>query len=106
MKELFAVSFTSDLSMEDIYAKVNELGPWRWSMRDSEQWGDYISTRAVPEYGMVKIVTDGGRYVANVKFKSERPNAEAELAELRETLLASLLPAILARDVQPTDSLD
>lgn len=108
MTSLFAVSFNSDLSLEQLFARLNEAGPWRWLMRDSEHWGDYISARALPLplQAMVKIYVEPDHYVVNVSFDSEGADAPAELAALRETLFDRLLPAIGARNIAPTDTYD
>jgi len=106
MKDVFAYSFRTGLSLAEIFARLNATGPWRWSVRDSEQWGEYISTRALPDYAMAKIFVEDDSFVVNVTFESDRPAADAELDALRAVLLTQVLPSIEARDVSPTDTYD
>jgi len=46
MKRLFAYAFQTDLRLDEIEARLNREGPWSWIARDSDRWGDYLSTRA------------------------------------------------------------
>lgn len=108
MNDLFAYTFESDVSLSDMLVRLNNHGPWRWIERDSEHWGDYISTRALkdPDYAMLKIFVEPRHFAVNVKFESSRPDAQASLDELRQTLLTNALPMVGARNVQPTDTYD
>lgn len=108
MTKHFAFLFKTELSLEQIFARLNEAGPWRWSMRDNERWGDYISTRALrdPDDAMVKIIVEPDHYVVNTTFESDLPDATTRLEALRATLLEKVLPAIDARDLKPTDTHD
>ena len=108
MKRLVAHKFESDLSLSDMLDRLNTAGPWRWEMRDSERWGDYIATRALPEpdHAIVKLVVESGYFVVNVKFKSQRADAQSTFEELQQTLLTRVLISIGARDVEPTETLD
>ena len=104
MKELFALAFKSDLSLAQMFDRLNAAGPWQWIQRDSERFGDYLSTRDLPGYSVVKIIEESDHFVANTRFESEEPNADAELTALRETLVGRVLPSIGARDVTETDT--
>jgi len=108
MTTVFAYAFAVDLTLEQLFARLNQAGPWRWTMRDSEHWGDYISTRVVPapDDAMVKIYVEPDHYVVNASFESEHPDATAKLQELRSTLLEKVLPALGARDVTPAETYD
>jgi len=108
MKDLFAFTFESDISLSDMLVRLNNNGPWRWIERDSEHWGDYISTRALkdPDYAMVKLFVEPSHFAVNVKFESSRPDAQTSVDGLRQTLLTKVLPLIGARNVQPTDTYD
>lgn len=88
-----------------MFARLNEVGPWRWLERDNDRWADYLSAvfnRAAP-CAIVKIIYDEGLYAVNVNFSSDDPDAEAEFEAMRHTLFELLLPAIGARDLAETD---
>jgi hypothetical protein len=108
MKDLFAYTFESDITLADMLLRLNNDGPWRWVARDSEHWGDYISTRALkdPDYAMVKLFVEPSHFAVNVKFESSRPDAQVWLDELQQALLTKVLPLIGARNVQPTNTDD
>lgn len=108
MQTLFAYTFKSDLVLADMFRRLNSLGPWEWVMRDSERWGDYISTRALrdPDYAMVKLIVETGYFAINVNFDSDLPNAQTKCDELQEALLTKVLPLIGAHNIQPTDTYD
>ncbi len=106
MKQVFAYRFTTELTLPQVFERLNEEGPWRWSMRDSDRWGDYMSTLAFPDYAMVKLFAEPDHYAVNVLFESERSEGPMELHMLKTILLDSLLPAIGARDVTPTATYD
>ena len=100
---LYALSFESDLTMEQALAKLRRLTPWEWDERDNDRRGPYVSALAIgePHWGMVKLLGDEGRFVVNVLVKSDAPEDEvALLAEaLDRTIRETLLPALGARDV-------
>ncbi|HJZ91184.1 MAG TPA: hypothetical protein VKE40_09945 [Gemmataceae bacterium] len=88
MRQLYAWAFKTDLTLGNLFARLNARGPWLWSMRDSESWGDYMSTRALPdfadpEYVMVKIFVELDRHVIQVRFESDRPDALSRYTDLK-----------------------
>ena len=38
----WAYEFTSAISLTELERSFNEAGPWRWEMRDSSWYGDYL----------------------------------------------------------------
>jgi len=102
MKRVAAFSFRSRLALEDLFAKLNELGPWRWIERDNDRFGGYISARALPEpdYGIVKIFVEPDHYVVDLVLESD---AHTKLDAVYDTLFTYLLPALGANDVRETD---
>ena len=106
MRSSFAYSFRSALALPDILARLNRLGPWRWIERDSDRFGDYMSASplAAPDRVIVKLVEEDGAYVVNVHVDSVA--AAASLDRLHDELFTQILPAIAARDVTETSTLD
>jgi hypothetical protein len=44
-KNRWAYDFECTLTLEAIYAILNDAGPWQWQMRDSYIFGSYLNTR-------------------------------------------------------------
>jgi hypothetical protein len=40
-----AYEFNCDMSMEEMLKVLNERGSWKWTMRDSYWYGDYLNCR-------------------------------------------------------------
>jgi hypothetical protein len=40
-----AYEFNCDLSLEDMLRVLNEKGSWKWTLRDSYWYGDYLNCR-------------------------------------------------------------
>ncbi len=109
LTHLYAYSFQSPLSMPEILKKLKRLGPWRWIERDNDNWGEYVSARALEEphdHGMVKLISDEGRYIINVYLRSRQPGAQPEFEAVREIIFKRVLPAIKASDIQKTDDIE
>jgi len=103
-----AFAFRSDLTLDDMFARLQTTGPWEWDRRDSDRWDYYLSACPVPEPNqvMVKIfVEDVGQYVVDVlfRYRQEDAGARADYSAARATLFDRLLPAIGARDITPAD---
>ncbi len=109
MTDLYAYSFHSPLSMAEILERLNDLGPWQWIERDNDYWGEYISARALRDphdHGMVKLISDEGRYIINVYLRSKQPGAGAEFAAVRDIVFQRVLPALDASDILKTDDIE
>jgi hypothetical protein len=105
-RHVYAYSFTSPLSLSQMLAKWNELGPWRWTERDNDQFGEYISTRVLdlPQRGMLKVFVESDRYAINVMLQSENPNADNKFADIRTTIFERLLPAVEASAISEAET--
>lgn len=105
MTEAYAYIFKSDLSLPQVLSRLQEISPWSWIDRENDRWGDYISAGALPDpdYGIVKIIEDEGRYVINVVLESERADGASSFAEVRDAIFKHLLPALGAREIATTD---
>lgn len=106
--DLYAYSFYSPLSMSEVFARLSDLGPWRWIERDNDEWGEYISARALhePHDGMVKLIKDSDRYIINVYLRSKQPGAGEAFAEVRDIVFHRVLPALDAADILKTNDLE
>jgi hypothetical protein len=98
MKRVNAYSFDAPINLWDLRVRLNELGPWNWVERDNDRWGEYISTRALPE-GIVKILVDNGLYVVNFVLEAEPEKLDA----VYDTLFTYVLPNIGATQLIETD---
>ena len=106
--ELYSFTFVTDLSLAEILQCLRAQGVWEWIERDSDRWGDYISTSGLQD-AIVKVF-DGepnpGKFTANVKFESDASDAAYRRKAIRETLLTETLPAIGARAVTEGEYLE
>jgi hypothetical protein len=108
VKRLYAYAFTTALAPAEMFARLRASGPWRWIDRDSERWGDHVSSAGVPG-AIVKILAgepSPGRCAANVRFESDTADADAVEARVRQTLLARVLPSIDACDIAEIEYLE
>lgn len=101
MKRVRAYTFKSPMTLGDMFARLNEIGPWRWIERDSDRFGEYISARAIPEpdHGMVKIFVEPGRYAVDLLLEADPSKLDA----VNDTLFTHLLPAVGATEISETD---
>jgi hypothetical protein len=108
VKSLYAYAFTTALAPAELFARLRAAGPWQWIDRDSDRWGDYVSSSGVPGT-IVKIIPGEpapGQWTANVRFESDAGDADAAAARIRDTLLRVVLPAIGAQGVTETEYLE
>ncbi len=106
MRHVFAYAFRSPLALSQLLAKWNEVGPWTWTERDSDRFGEYISTRVLdlPQRGMLKVFVEPDRYAINVMLQSEEPDAEEKFGAIRDTIFNRLLPAAEASAITRTET--
>jgi hypothetical protein len=103
VREIYAYSFTSPLSIAQMFERLNANGPWKWLERDNDRYGEYISTRPIdaPHQGIAKILFDEeiGRFALNVELGSEAPGPQAAFDRVRDVVLAQVLPYVQASDI-------
>jgi hypothetical protein len=108
VSEHVAFAFSTELTLDEIYARLQQTGVWTWHRRDNDRWDNYLSAAAVPEPHrvMVKLfVEDGGEYVVDIlfRYREEDPAARAAYEAARKVLFERLLPAIGAGNVRPAE---
>jgi hypothetical protein len=99
--EYYALTFKTPLPASEVFRRLREGGPWKWIDRDSERWGDYVSSIGVPG-AIVKVFVgepSADRCAANVEFESDVAGADAQAEAVRKTLVETILPALEARDI-------
>ncbi len=102
-KRVDAYSFRSPLSLEEMMAKLNELGPWTWDTRDNDRFGEYIWAgvlRDGGDFGRVKIFVEPDQYAVDIVIESA---THEKLDAVYDTLFAHLLPGIGATDLADTE---
>lgn len=105
MEDLYAYAFESTLTMKQIFECLNKHGPWRWSERDNDTHGEYLSTRVLmdPHIGFVKIFEAEGKYAINVKLKTDSADGRALFDEIKKKVFDTILPSITATLLGPVD---
>ena len=75
--------------------------------RDSDYFGEYLSTRARPDGAMLEIHGDSGKgYQIDIHFEADGDGAEAAWQRLHDDIVERLLPSIGATDVEDTDTMN
>jgi hypothetical protein len=114
MAEVFwAYDFTCDQPIEAIPAALNAAGPWRWQLRDSDFYGDYINCRPTehvrirvheyPSKGHIKFMGphDTG-FKASLQVDTEGVAGRSEIVEVFQRLLHKIFAANVT-EIEPYD---
>ena len=98
-------SFRCELSLAEVRARWNELGPWRWVERWSAHWGTYISATvlAAPDWGAVRVVEEARGFACAVWLESDAADPFGRFLHVHETVFERLLPAIGADLIEHDD---
>lgn len=108
MRNLYAYAFTTALAPAELFERLRASAIWQWIDRDSDRWGEYVSTVGVPG-AVVKVIPgepEPGRCAVNVRFESDADNAADQDRGVRQTLLSKILPGVGARDVTEIEYLE
>ncbi len=105
-----AYSFQSPLAVEEMLDRLNQAGPWTWSLRDSDTYGFYLRCRPDSSSTKLRIVGPPPDYLLAISFDptdvDNNPVADHTPAdELARLILDRILPALDARDVKETQGL-
>jgi len=108
MQDVYAYAFKSSLSLKEILARLREVLPWRWLERDNDNYGEYLSSRVLhdPGYGFVKVFEESDGFAINVNLRSKADNAAEIFASIKKVVFETILPALSATDIRPTDDYD
>jgi hypothetical protein len=106
MMAVRAFEFRTPLKLEEIMEKLTALGPWRWQVRDSETYDDYLATLPDPTHTKTQIIPDGERFVVNIYYNDEYKKPSLSFDEIQRIVLDRLLPAINATGIKDTDNLE
>lgn len=90
-------AFESDLTFSEIVAVLDRDGPWIWTDRDNERWGDYRRT-GVGDCTARVHEGETGHFGLDVKLWSDDT---AQLDRMVETVLTTIFPLIKARNLRP-----
>ena len=104
-----AWSFRSELTQAQMKERLAGTGDREWMERDSHWYGDYLSSISSAPYDEVlklRIFEEKERFVLDVRFHSEHPDAERTWAKVQRWVLQIVLPAIEARDIRPDEGYD
>jgi hypothetical protein len=100
----YAYSFESSLDLKAMLATLNRGGALTWEARDSDRYGDYLSTR-LDEGTRFRIFLEKQRYVLDVGYISTRPGAKSREA-LEAIVQRDVLSVVGARSVTPREAWD
>jgi formylglycine-generating enzyme required for sulfatase activity len=93
VKEQFAYTVVSALSLGQMHARLDANGPWRWMIDRS---GESISSTPQPA-ATVLIAPEqasADRYVLTLLFESDEPNAQSQFYEMLGSVFRQVLPVV------------
>lgn len=97
MRKFLAVPFPTDLSLEEMAGRLAS-GPWKWSPRESEHDGEYLSS------GPARIVPTARGARLELFLDTPHPRAEQEWRAMTEIVEREILPRI--RVAVPASEID
>ena len=101
-----AYAFKCDKTLDELFRYLNAETPWEWYERDSHYFGEYISSRVVPDFAMLKVFVEKDNYVLNIRYDAKGPKPDDEWEDFLQGLIDDFLPSIGATDVEQTETYD
>lgn len=103
LKAYWAYAFTCDLPMDAMASAWNAAGPWRWEVRDSHWYGDYLNTRPMDGVRVrIHESADRSRYTCLLQIDRDSSATRAQI----DNVLRSLLERIDVRTTTPIEPYD
>jgi hypothetical protein len=111
MYRAFSLQLTTRLPPREMFARLLANRSWSWLERDSDRWGEYVSTSDVPGVPGARLRVffdepEQGRCAVNVSLDADATDGPALERRLRNLLTSTLLPEIEARDVTEIEFLE
>lgn len=100
-----AYSFESTLTLAAMLAALEAAGPWTWTLRDSDTYGDYL--RARPDGGPTKlrIITARDAYLLDIFYLDGSQENRLSRADVETIIQQQVLPALQAQRVRAATGL-
>jgi hypothetical protein len=93
----------SDLSLDELLAHLNTVGPWNGQSRDSTWYGSYLASRDAPFGAVLRVYSEDDHFVLEMH---RTPATSSEFDNLIATMRDSFLRSIGARDIAPHEGID
>jgi hypothetical protein len=103
-----AFAFSFEGTLEELRARLQAVGPWRWQLRDSAWYGDYLLALDRPDGTRVRVYEDipeEGRFTIEILWYAQYGPIEV-WEQVVDLIRDQILPVVGVADVQPTESVD
>ena len=98
-------AFTTVLSLDAMYAKLNASSPWKWSRRENDTYDNYLSALANADFAVLRLTEEKkGEWTRSIEFKTERTNAEAEYDALARMIREEIVPGLEGTNVREVEA--
>ena len=100
-----AYAFDSPLSLDAMADALDAAGPWKWEVRDSDTYGDYVVARPDDGPTRVRVIAHGGAFLLDVLYVTRSQKNRLSRDEVEQVVQASVLPALQAGNVKAVPGL-
>lgn len=104
--QMIAYAFQSDLTLAAMLKALTGGGSWQWRGRESAWYGEYISASADSGLALIRVFEEEDRFVIDLHYKKDGPQARQGWDRLRETVVRDVLPTLAAREIEETEPND
>jgi hypothetical protein len=96
------ILFSCERELSAIRDHLNSVGPWTWTLRDSDEHGAYLLARPDNSYTKVRLIGEAPPdYQLVTTYDPRGIETPVPLERIHDMILDRLLPAIGARNVRP-----